>query len=164
MPSCVALQLECVVGAAAGVVIIACYWRLRRPLRWAQTYDAGITEEGLFDELPIYGYLRRYLLLVLFAGLLVLLTSLARLIGLLVESIPADSCPELDSVGPVAGLLLFLLGIHLSTIAWFESVKRRHGPYRIKALVDAVGKLLWGLAVLFLIGASLPLILRALGV
>ena len=159
MDDCQTLLLECLACMAAGVGVIACCWRLRRPLRWAQTYDGRITEEGLYDDLPIYGYLRRYMLVLLLGGLVVLLTSASSLVFKLPSIIKWDSC-ELDTpVEEVGPLLLIFFGIHMSTIAWFETVRRRHGPYRIKALVDDVGKRLWGVAVFLLVAGSLLFVL-----
>lgn len=68
MGSCDVLLLDCLIGAVTGIGVIVCFWRLRRPLHLAQTYDADRDEESLYSGLPIYGFLRRYLLVMLFAG------------------------------------------------------------------------------------------------
>lgn len=144
----------------AGIAVIALCWRLRRPLRLAQTYDAHITEEGLFSALPIYGYLRRYLWAILFAGFVVVLVSTFPVIAVLPDRYP---CPDPDAIKMVASLLLAFFGVHMPTITWFETVKRRHrGGYRIQALVDDVGKRLWGVAALLLVSTGLLYFLAVL--
>ena len=159
-PCATFLLLENLVGATAGIGLITCCWALRHPLRWAHHYDATMTEAGLFSALPIYGYLRRYLQVMLIAGLVILLASLVTLIA------QWGSCDDLNAVGPICGLLLALAALHLPTIGWF--VKDRQGDgsnpqkqYQ-KDLVNAVGRRLWGLAVALLVPAGLLFILRAL--
>ena len=135
---------------AASIGVIACFWRLRHPLRWAQTYHTHIDEKGLYSGLPMYGYLRRYLLIMLFAGFVALLVSLVFVAVGLVEG---RSCPKPDA--GVANLLLVIFGVHMSTIAGFE-FGRRHGPVPpIKVVVDKLGRRLWGVAVLLLAAVGL---------
>lgn len=146
---------------AASIGVIACFWRLRRPVRWAQTYHAHIDEEGLYSGLPIYGYLRRYLLIMLFAGFVALLVSLVFVAVGLTGIIEGRSCERLDA--GVASLILVIFGVHMSTIAGFE-IGRRHRPVpRIKVVVDELGRRLWGVAVLLLAAVGLLYGVAALG-
>ena len=155
--SCVVLLLDCLIGALAGGGVIAFCWRLRRPLRWARTYDARITEDGLYGELPIYGFLRRYLLVLLFSGFIVLLASLVVVIRELPQIVACKDCGLTHALPPT---LFGLFGIHMSTIAWFETTRHQHRkPYRIAELVDDVRKRLWRIAVILLIATGLSIIL-----
>ena len=156
--SCMVLLIDCLVGVVAGIGVVACCWRLRRPLQWAQAYDGKITERGLYDDLPIYGYLRRYLLVLLFSGFVVLFTSTLAVILQLPEIVDFKPC-GLTNVQ--LSILFGLFCVHLSTIAWFETARYQHQkPYRIQALVDDVRKRLWRIAVILLVAASLALVLR----
>lgn len=150
------LLLECLIGAVAGVGVIASCWRLRRPLDWARTYDARMTEDGLYGDLPIYGYLRRYLLVLLLSGFVVVLGSA---VGVILSF--GDDCRNRET-GPALALFVVLFGIHMSTIAWFETTRHQHAkPYRIQALVDDVRKRLWRIAIVLLVATILPFILSA---
>ena len=152
------LLLECLIGAVAGVGVIASCWRLRRPLDWARTYDARMTEDGLYGDLPIYGYLRRYLLVLLLSGFFVVLGSALLVILIFI----GGNCGN-GGTGTALALFVVLFGIHMSTIAWFETARHQHGkPYRIQALVDDVRKRLWRIAIVLLVTTiPLPFILWA---
>lgn len=138
---------------AASIGVIVCFWSLRRPVRWAQTYHTHIDEEGLYSGLPIYGYLRRYLLIMLFAGFVALLVSLAFVAVGIVGLVEDRPCEKPDA--GVASLILVIFGVHMSTIAAFE-VGRRHRPGApIKMVVAKLGNRLWGVAVLLLAAVGL---------
>ena len=126
-------------------------WRLRRPLIWAQQYDPKITEDGLFGTLPIYGYLRRYLVAILFAGMAILLMS--TIVPILVIAI--DECLSPPATFPplVLSLLVALLFTHLGTIALYEieSAKRReYMSVTTKKLVISLRNRLWASALFLL--------------
>lgn len=144
-PSCVALFFDCLIGVVAGIGLIVCCWRLWSPVNWARKYDATITEERLYTGLPIYGYLRRYLLVMLFVGFVAVLTTGIVMVETLFKMRESASCNSPD--WKIANLILALLGIHMPTIIWFETIKRRR-PSLIQRTVDEVGKRLWGVAVL----------------
>ena len=159
MSNCTALLLilESLVGAAAGIGIIVRCWALRSPLRWAQRLDATMTEDGMFDALPIYGYLRRYLLVILVAGFVILLVSFVPLIFQL--------CGAPVARDPVGAILLLALAIpHLGTIALFFTDRQRGDPGRQlrwkENLVKAVSRHLWGIATVLLVPTGLMFILR----
>ena len=159
---CGVLLLKCLVGAAAGIGVIAICWRLRRPLDWARSYDGRITEDKLYGELPIYSFLRRYLLLLLLSGFVALLISTIPVIWQPKEVVePSESC-ELRTADPAVSVLFFVLfGVHMSTIVWFETARHHHRkPYRIPGLVDDIRKRLWSIAVILLVAASLLIVLH----
>lgn len=160
---CGVLLVKCLVGAAAGIGVIAFCWRLRRPLKWAQSYDGQITEDKLYGELPIYSFLRRYLLLLLLSGFVALLISTIPVIWQLKEVVePSESC-ELRTADPTVSVLFLLFGVHMSTIIWFETARhqrRNRKPYRVPRLVDDIRKRLWSIAVILLVAASLLIVLH----
>lgn len=153
--SCVVLLLDCLIGAVVGIGIIACFWRLRRPLRWAQTYDAYVDEEGLYKGLPIYRFLRHYLLVMLLAGFVALTASTIGLISNLLGSLKVDdfACPKPGE--QIVSLILVLFGIHMTTIICFETSRRRSLVPRIKEIVDEVRRRLWGVTAVLLIAIGL---------
>ena len=152
--SCVVLLLECLVGAVTGIGIIVCFWRLRLPLHLAQTYDGHRDEEGLYSGLPIYGFLRRYLLVMLFAGFVALLVSMVGAVRSLLPlfEVGSRTCKGFGGIsGHVANLVLVLFGIHMTTIGCFETGKRHRPVSRIKETVDEVSRRLWGAAAVLLV-------------
>ena len=156
MSNC-AIALEGLAGALAGIGTIGLCWRLQRPLELAQYYDAGITEQGMYGALPIYGYLRRYCFILLLAGCVVSTLSIVAAISSIANQISPSSCSD---VAPVLNLLILVLGIHMTTIAAFETVKHRHQkPFPIAPLVENVRKRLWGVAIFLLLATSVVALL-----
>lgn len=156
MPSCYASLLGCLIGLAVGIGIIVCFRRLRDPVCLAQTYHVDI-DGGLFTALPIYRYLRRYLLVMLFAGVVAVLVStvfmVEGLLGVLQIMGSKNSCDKPDT--GVAGLILAIFGVHMSATTCFE-VGSRHRPVpQVKEVVDKLGRRLWGVAVLLLVAFGL---------
>ena len=147
--------LGCLAGALAGIGIIRLCWRLRRPLELAQYYDAAITEQGMYGALPIYGYLRQYCFVLVLAGCVVsTLSVVAAMRSIANPSLPSSDCPD-HTTTPVFNLLILVLGIHMTTIAAFETVKHRHQkPFPIAPLVENVRKRLWGVAIFLLLATS----------
>lgn len=101
----------------------------------------------MYGALPIYGYLRRYCFILLLAGCVVLLVSVVGAVRAIHAKCSSDGVAAL-----VLTILGLLLGIHLPTVAAFETAKHRHRlPYPITALVETVRKRLWGVAVFLLL-------------
>lgn len=158
MNSCVVLLLDCLVGAVTGIGVIVCFWRLRLPLHLAQTYDAHIDKDGLFSGLPIYGFLRRYLLLMLFAGFVALLVSMVGVVISLLAlfKVGGLTCKGFGGIsGYVANLVLVIFGIHMTTIACFETDRRHRPASPIKGTVNEVSRRLWGAAAILLVTVGL---------
>ena len=162
MSSCVGLLLECVASALAGIGIIGLCWRARLPLRLAQRYDATITDKGMYGALPIYGYLRRYFSILLLAACVVVLVCTVLLIHIGLEWPKCADRADPKSVTQTVLIILSLfLSIHMTTIATFETIKRRHKePYPIKTLVENVRKRLWGVAVFLVLAIGLVAIVE----
>ena len=155
MGNCTAFFLECLAGALAGVGIIFLCWRLWRPLLLAQHYGAHIvTEQQLYGALPIYGYLRRYFVVLLLAGCVVLLVSVASAVPAILHILDSSTatCPTDGAATAVFGILVLFMGIHMPMI---EMAKHRHGPYSITSLVENVRMRLWGVAVFLLLAIGL---------
>ena len=162
------LLLDCLAGALAGIGLICLCWHIRRPLRLAQHYDVHIKEPGMYSALPIYGYLRRYFLLLVLSGCVVFLVSVVGVVLAILAILDYRDYIELRPVvcrsggtgAPVQGILTLIFAIHVATIAAFETAKRRHdGPYPITALVERVQKRLWGVAVFLLLAIGLAALL-----
>ena len=145
---CPSFILAYVFCALASVGIVGICWRLRHPLDWAQQYDAHITEDGLYGTLPIYGYVRHYLLALLFAGVAILFMSV--LVPILVLVLAMDNnChePPTAILQVVLQLLRGLLFAHITTIAFYkiESVKRCKPKSKLmQDLVHNLRNRLWG--------------------
>ena len=159
MSNCVGPLVECAVSALAGIGIIGLCWRMWRPLKLAQRYNKQITEQGMFGALPIYGYLRRYFSILLLAACVVVLVCAVLLIHIGLEW---PKCADPKSVTQTVLIILSLfLSIHMTTIATFETIKRRHKePYPIKTLVENVRKRLWGVAVFLVLAIGLVAIVE----
>ena len=158
MSSCTAFFLECLAGALAGIGIIFLCWRMRRPLQLAQHYDRRIVaEQQLYGALPIYGYLRRYFVVLLLAGCVVLLVSVASAVAVILDILDSSTatCPADGVATSVFRVLVLFMGIHMPMIAAFETAKHLHGPYPITALVENVRLRLWGVAVFLLLAIGL---------
>ena len=155
MSSCTGPLVECAAGALAGIGIIGLCWRAWRPLELAQRYNINMTDEGMYQALPIYGYLRRYFSVLLLAACVVVLVCTVLLIRVVGQE--WSNCTGLESVTPkVFAILVLFLGIHMATILAFETTKRRHrGPYPIEVLVENVRKRLWGVAVFLMLAIGL---------
>lgn len=142
--------LPCFAGAVAGIGIVSFCWGMLRPLRLTQHLAVDISsEEGMYVAMPIYGYLRRYFLILLLAGGVVLLMSIVALVR--------ERCSG-NVVTQVVGILIVFLGAHLATIAAFETSKRRRRPERppfVARLVENVQKRLYGVAVFLLLAIAL---------
>ena len=154
MSSCGNFILGCAFCALAGVGIVGIFWRLRRPLDWAHRYDKQITEDGLYSALPIYRYLRHYLVVLLVAGVSILLMSV--LLPVLV--LATNNCVE-PPTEQVHSLLLTLLAAQLTTATIYEikGVKRRQRRSDLmQELVRKLGNRLWG-SVIFLLLAIVAL-------
>ena len=155
MSGCFGILLQCLAGAVAGIGTISLCWRMQWPLRLAEHYNVKIgDEQGLYVALPIYGYLRRYFSILLLAGCVVLLISIAT--SLILASEPSR-CPR-EGGSVVVGILTVFLGAHIPTIAAFEATKRRHQPGQppfVAVLVGDVQKRLYGVAVFLLLAIAL---------
>lgn len=169
MPDCAVLSLlECLAGALAGIGIICLCWSLWRPLHLAQHYGVN-NEQGMYNALPIYGYLRRYFAVLLLAGCVVLLVSV-------VSTVPAilaikdylgpsrsAECPSGEAAVTVLAILGLFLGIHLPTVGVFETTRHRHPKLSpITGLVEDVRRRLWGVAVFLLLAIALVALFGAL--
>lgn len=157
MPDCPAFFVECLAGALSGIGVIGLCWRLRRPIKWAQHYDPHIDKDGMFRALPIYGYLRRYFLVLLLAGCIVFLVSTVPAVPVILAVLdsPSARCPDDGFSSLVLKVLVIFLSVHMPTIAAFERTKRRHqGPYPVTELVENVRKRLWGVAVFLLLAVG----------
>lgn len=155
MAGCFDILLQCLAGAVAGIGTISLCWRMQVPLRLAEHYDVKrAREQGLYVAMSIYGYLRRYFSILLLAGCVILLLGVAT--SLILASGP-ESCPEgFESV--VVVILAVFLSAHISTIAAFETAKRRHQPGQppfVAVLVKDVQKRLYGVAVFLLLAIAL---------
>ena len=157
MAACVGLLLQCFAGLVAGIGTISLCWRLQGLLiRLTEDLKFDIDgEKGLYVALPIYGYLRRYFSILLLAGGVVLLISIAAA-SLYVAS-GLRSCPR-DWGSVVVSILIVFLGTHIPTIAAFEASKRRHRPGLppyVTVLVEVVQRQLYGVAVFLLLAIAL---------
>ena len=165
MDSCEKFILGGVICALAGVGVMGICWRLRRPLVWAQQYDKTITEDGLYGVLPIYGYLRRYLVALLFTGAAIFLASV--LVPILVFSFSKLECGTMSRVAqPIFTLLTALLCAHVATIALYEihSFKHRHGKLtKTKRLVENLRNRMWGSALFLLLAVAVLGVMSAVG-
>ena len=161
MSNC-AIALEGLAGALAGIGTIGLCWRLQRPLELAQYYDAQITEQGMYGTLPIYGYLRRYCFILVLAGCVVSTLSVVAAMWSIANPSPSPSdCADHEIATSVFNLLILVLGIHMTTIAAFETVKHRHQkPFPIAPLVENVRKRLWGVAIFLLLATSVVALFR----
>lgn len=151
MNGCEILVLECALGALAGVGVAGICWRIRRPLRWAQQFDHQMTEHGLYKALPIYGFLRRYLLALLFAGLAIILMNTLVLVLVLGSECSMSSRILLQVVLP---LLIALLCIHMAAVTLYEMEIAKHRQCRSEVMETIVRKLrnrLWGAALFLLL-------------
>lgn len=149
MDSCAIVLVESLVDAAVGIGIIGLCWRLLKPLDWAAKYSGiGITKQGLFQALPIYGFLRRYFLVLLLAGCIVLLASIFVAVLAILNS--SNFCAEDMGELPVFGVLLSFFSLHFAAIWRFEKATHRHdGPH--PELVENVSRRIWGVAVFLLL-------------
>ena len=152
---CIGLLLECGASALAAIGVIVFCWRARRPIRLAQYYDAQITELGMYGALPIYGFLRRYFSMLLSAAGVVVLVCVVLLVRVSQECPRSCTCFG-SATRTVFVILSLFLGIHMTTIAAFETTKRRHErPYPIEVLVKNVRKRLWSVAAFLLFAMAM---------
>lgn len=153
--ACPGLLLQCFAGLVAGVGTISLCWRLQGLLiRLTDDLKLDI-EKGLYVALPIYSYLRRYFTVLLLAGGVVLLISIAA--TSLSFASDSNGCPSRGG-NTVVAILVAFLGTHIPTIAAFEASKRRHRPGLppfVTELVDVVQKRLYGIAVFLLLAIAL---------
>ena len=142
--------LQCFASIVAGMGIISLCWSMLRPLWLIQHFDLDIADkQGMYVALPIYGYLRRYFLILLLAGGVVSLISIVALVS--------DRCTE---SGPpaITAILTVLFGTHIPTIGAFEISKRHRRPGQrpfVARLVEHVQKRLYGIAVFLLLAIAL---------
>lgn len=149
--SCMVLLLDCLVGVVAGIGVIVYLWRLQYPLRVAERCHRQVSGK-LYKGLAIYVFLRRYVLVMQFAGFVALLVSAIGLVESLVGLGDGNACKP---TGHVASLILVLFGVHMSTIACFETGKHHDPVPAAKGSVENVGKRLWGVAAILLVTTGL---------
>lgn len=130
------------------------FWRLRRALQFAETYDVDINQ-GRYESLPIYAYIRHHVHIVLLANIALLIISIV----LAIRSI-AQAAPFL---GIVSTLLTVLLAVHTAFIACYESTNPgiRIVDENIQSYLRYFRRLLWVNALMLFATVVLMMMSRA---
>lgn len=160
MEACEIIGAICALG---GCGITSICWLLWRPLESAEKWDKEVvegTKDVKYIALPIYGYLRRYLVGLLTAGVAIILISV---VGTIFATV-LNNCDTPSAVITwVIPFLLALFCIHITAISIYENDRRKQDiahrermPKKTKEFVKVFRNRLWtsGLLLLLIVVAA----------
>lgn len=133
------------------------FWRLRRALQFSERHDIGINQ-GRYESLPIYAYIRHHIHIVLFASTTLLIVSVFLAAFSIECHFQVSSFLEI-----VSTVLTVLLCVHTAFIACYESTnpgKRIIDPY-IRSRIGDFRRWFWINALLLFVSIVLTMVSKA---
>lgn len=138
------------------VMLLRNFWRLRRARQFSEKYDVDINQ-GRYETLPIYAYIRYHVHIALFACTTLLI------IGVILAIFSIECHFQVSPfLGIVSTMLTVLLGVHMAFIACYESTnpgKRIVDP-DIRSRVRDFRRWLWINALLLFVSIVLTIMSR----